>query len=328
MTLSRGGPITSDTAQTTTAAAGGFDTQVWNYIGLAVLVFIWASNFSVVKYALGDFSPLAFNGLRFAIASVLLYLFLRLRGGSARMERRHLLALVVLGVVGNTIYQVLFIYGIDWTLAGNAALMLSATPIFTTLLSVQFGQERLAAAAWAGVIISFIGIGLVVLGGARAVEFSSATVRGDLTMLGAALAWSIYTVGANPLIRHYGPLPVTAVTMWIGGAGLLLVSTPSLWQQNWRAVSTSAWLSLLYSGVFAIAVAYFLWYYSIRHIGNTRTAVYTNAIPIVALLIAWMALGEVPTWLQIVGAAGILGGALLARLGRIEGPAIVRPPAE
>ena len=317
-----------DTAQRSTGEAAGFDSQFWNYVGLAVLVFIWASNFSVVKYALRDFSPLAFNGLRFTIASVLLYLFMRLSGRSARMERRHLLALVVLGVIGNTIYQVLFIFGIDWTLAGNAALMLSATPIFTTLFSVRFGQERLAAAAWAGVVISFVGIGLVVLGGAQAVEFSSETVRGDLTMLGAALAWSIYTVGSNPLIRRYGPLPVTAVTMWIGGAGLLLVSVPALSRQNWEAVSPSSWLSLLYSGAFAIAVAYFLWYYSIRHIGNTRTAVYTNAIPIVALLIAWMALGEVPTWLQIVGAVGILGGALLARLGRIEGPAITRPPAE
>ena len=112
------------------------------YLALAALIFIWASNFSVVKFALRDMSPLAFNGLRFTIASLILWLTVQIGGRTATIHRRHWLALIGLGILGNTIYQVLFIYGIDWTLAGNAALMLATTPIFTTLLSVLFRQEK------------------------------------------------------------------------------------------------------------------------------------------------------------------------------------------
>ncbi|NIR43356.1 MAG: EamA family transporter [Gemmatimonadetes bacterium] len=295
------------------------------YAALAVLIFVWASNFSAVKFALREFEPLAFNGLRFTLASLLLWLVITLRGREARIDRRHWPALIGLGVLGNTIYQVFFVYGIDWTLAGNASLMLATTPVFTTLLSAGFRQERIALMAWSGVALSFVGIVLVVLGGRAAVTFGADTVKGDLAVLAAAAAWSAYTVGSNPLVRRYGPLPVTAVTMWIGCVGLVIVSLPVIVEQDWSAVGAGSWLALIYSGAFAIALAYFIWYYSIRAIGNTRTAVYSNLIPVVALVIAWLTLGEQPTWLQLAGAAGIVAGTILVRLGRVERAPL--PPA-
>lgn len=298
------------------------------YAALAVLVLVWAANFSVVKFALRDLSPLAFNGLRFTLASILLGVTLKAGGRTEALPRKYWPALVGLGLLGNTVYQVLFIYGIDWTLAGNASLMLATTPIFTTLLSSGFRQEKIAFTAWTGVLISVAGIALVVWGGSEAVGFGASTVRGDLTVLAAAAAWSTYTVGSAPLVRRYGALPITAVTMWIGGIALALVSLPAFFAQDWGAVRPVSWLALIYSGAFAIALAYFIWYYSIRQIGNTRTAVYSNFIPLVALLIAWLTLGEVPTWLQLVGAAGIVGGTILVRIGRIERSAIMRQPPE
>lgn len=300
----------------------GHSSSSQTYLALAVLILIWASNFSVVKFALREMSPLAFNGMRFALASAVLWVAVRVGGITTSIPRRYWPALIGLGVLGNTVYQILFIYGIDWTLAGNASLMLAATPIFTTLLSVIFRQERIALLAWSGVAISVAGIALVVWGGTRSVSFSSDTVRGDLTVLGAAFAWSAYTVGSNPLVRRYGALSVTAVTMWVGGVGLLSVSVPAFLAQDWSAVRPVSWLALIYSGVFAVALAYFIWYYSIHQIGTTRTAVYSNFIPVVALVIAWLTLGEVPTRLQMVGAAGIVAGTILVRLGRIERSAV------
>jgi drug/metabolite transporter (DMT)-like permease len=302
--------------------------QAITYAALAALILIWASNFSVVKYALRDFAPLAFNGLRFALASVLIWLTVKLGGRTTTFERRDWPALIGLGILGNTVYQVFFVYGIDWTLAGNASLMLATTPIFTTLLSVAFRQERIGLAAWSGAILSFLGIALVVLGADRAVGFTAGTVRGDLTVLAASVAWSAYTVGSSPLVRRYGALPVTAVTMWTGCVGLVALSVPAFLSQDWSAVRPVSWLALLFSGALAIALAYFIWYYSVRQIGNTRTAVYSNLIPVVALLIAWLTLGEKPAWLQVVGAAGIVGGTILVRLGRIERAATPLVPAE
>ena len=299
------------------------DAAIW------ALVLIWAANFSVVKASLEDFHPLAFNTSRFVLASALLVLIVWATGGSLRFSRRDWPTLIWLGILGNTAYQVMFIFAIDWTLAGNAALMLATVPIFATLMSVALGHERVGSGIWIGAALSFVGIGLVVWGGARSVQFGADTVRGDLTMLAAAVAWSAYTVGSSPLLRKYGTLPVTAMTMWIGAAGLAAVSIPALMNQAWADVRPWSWVGLLYSGIMAIAVAYLLWYYSVRHLGSSRTAVYSNTIPLVALVIAWLTLGETPGWLQILGAVAILSGIFLARQSRPPIlPKAASPPLE
>jgi drug/metabolite transporter (DMT)-like permease len=289
-------------------------------LALIALVVFWGANFSLVKLALRDLNPLAFTALRFLLASGVLWVFLKVGSDRVRINRPQWLAVIALGLVGTTVYQVLFIYGIDWTLAGNASLMLATSPIFTTLLSLIFRQERSGSTVWVGVGLSMLGIALVVLGGSRGVSFSAGTLKGDLAVLVAAAAWSVYTVGSVPLVHRYGVVPVTAVTTWVGTVGLLIVSLPALRGQDWAAVRPISWLAVLYSGAFAIATAYFLWYYCIRQIGSTRTAVYTNFTPVMALLIAWLALGEVPTPLQAVGAGGIIAGSVLVRASKIERP--------
>jgi len=283
---------------------------------IAVLVLIWGSNFSVVKVALREFEPLAFNAGRFVVASALVLIFLRISGRPLAIQRRDWPRLLALGFLGNTLYQVLFIFGLDWTLAGNTALMLSTVPIFVTILSVLLRHEGIGRFAWAGIVVSGLGIAFVVWGGTRAVSFGSDTIRGDLTVLAAALAWSVYTVGSSRYVVRYGALPVTAVAMWTGTLGLLAVGAPSIVAQRWEGISAAAWAGLLYSGAFAIALAYFIWSYGVRHLGSSRTAIYSNTIPVVALLVAWLTLGEVPTWLQVAGTTLILGGIMLARRSR------------
>jgi drug/metabolite transporter (DMT)-like permease len=289
-------------------------------VALLALVLFWGVNFSLVKLALRDLTPLAFTSLRFLLASGVLWVFLKAGGDRVRINRLHWPVVIGLGLVGTTAYQVLFIYGIAWTLAGNASLILATAPVFTTLLSLIFRQERSSPTAVFGVGLSVLGIALVVLGGPAGVSFGAGTLRGDLAVLVAAAAWSVYTVGSVPLVHRYGVVPVTAATMWVGTAGLLIASLPALVGQDWAVVHTISWLAVLYSGAFAIATAYFLWYFCVRQIGSTRTAVYTNFTPVVALLVAWLTLREVPTALQAAGAGGIIMGSILVRAGKIERP--------
>ena len=297
-------------------------------LAILVLVLIWGTNFSVVKVALRDFSPLAFNALRFVLASTILFVVLRPTRATLNVDRRDIPTFIGLGLLGNVLYQVLFIYGVDWTLAGNAALMLATVPIFVSLFSTLLRHEKIGPAGWAGVLLSVAGIGLVVWGGVRGLQFGAETLRGDITMLASAVAWSAYTVGAAPLLKKYGPLKATAGTMWIGTIVLVTISTPALLAQDWSAVSTVAWAGLAFSGALSIALAYIIWYYGVRHLGSSRTAVYSNTVPLVALLVAWATLGETPTWTQLVGAGAIVGGVLLSKLGSATSPAAPSVPVE
>ena len=282
-------------------------------LAILVLVVIWGVNFSVVKASLEQFEPLAFNGLRFVLGALLLLPFVLRGPGLRRFDRRDWPTLLVLGVLGNTVYQVLFVYGIDLTLAGNAALMLAASPVFVTLLSSALRHESIRPAGWIGVLLSLVGIACVLAGDSR-IRFGTDTLNGDLLMLVAAGAWAIYTVGASPLVRRYGALPVTGITTGIGALLLFVVSVPALAAQDWQVVTPLGWTLLVGSGTLAIGLAYVIWYHGVEHLGSARTAVFSNTVPVVALVTAWLTLGEAPAPIQLVGAALIVGGVLLTRL--------------
>jgi drug/metabolite transporter (DMT)-like permease len=275
---------------------------------------IWGANFAIVKVALEELSPLALNALRFPLASALLLVILRQRGRLHLPERRDFGRVLGLGVLGNVVYQLLFIYGLYLTRAGNASLLLATVPAWTSLLSYLMGHERPSPLVWTGIVGTLCGMGLVVAGGSG-FELGGATLAGDLLMIGAAAGWSMYTVGSRDLIQRYGPLRVTSWTLWVGTVGLVVIGAPALAATPFRAVPMSTWMAVGYAGFFALAIAYLLWYTGVQRIGSARTAVYSNLVPVVALLVAWLWLAERPTLLQGAGAAVILGGISVARLG-------------
>jgi drug/metabolite transporter (DMT)-like permease len=281
---------------------------------LAAIVLFWGANYPVVKFALRDVAPLVFTTLRFVLASAVLWGAVTVTGTSIRIPWRQWGPVAGLALVGTTVNQAFFVFGLRQTLAGNAALILASAPVFTAVLAVTVRQERSTRRTWAGVALSVTGAGLLVLGSTRGVGLSAGTVTGDLLLLAGAVVWSIYTVGTASLARRHGAIPLTAVTMWIGTAGLLAITAPALWAQDWTAIRAATWAAVLYSGTCSIGVAYFLWAYCLRQIGSTRTVVFSNVTPVVALALAWLTLAEVPTLLQMVGGASILAGSLVVTL--------------
>ena len=281
-------------------------------LGLAFMVLIWGLNFSLIKIGLLELPPAAFNALRFPLASATLYVLLRLQGPIPLPRGRDRWTVLALGLVGNTIYQLLFITGMEYAHAGIASLLLSGTPVLTALLSAAAGHERVGTRVWLAVAATFGGMLLVVLGG-PAVSAGGTPVWANFLMLGASAAWSIYTVGSHRLVERYGPMAFTAWTLWWGTVGVMAVAAASLARLDPTALSLRAWLTVGYSGIFSLGVAYSLWYYGVQHVGSTRTAVFNNLVPVVALAVAWVWLRDVPTLVQLAGAVVIIGGVSLSR---------------
>lgn len=280
---------------------------------LVFLVFVWGINYSVIKDALHHFLPLAFNGLRFVIASLVLLVILGSRGRKLPSFGRDWPKVLFVGLIGNAVYQVVFIYGIHWTKAGNTSLILASTPVLVALFSVLLGHETVTRRMWTGIFASFFGVVMLVLGSTQAVGVSTSSLHGDFTVLFAAVLWSIYIVFSAPLVQRYGAIATSAATLWVGAPLLLCVSIPSLWMQPWGTVQLKDWGALLFSAVLAIAGGQIIWYRAIGERGNARTSVYSNLVPLIAVFIAWPLLGEVPGWPQMAGAAAILAGAFLTR---------------
>ena len=277
---------------------------------LLLMTLIWGVNFSIVKYGAEAVPPLAFNAARMVLASAALAALTF--GRRERIGRRDLARLMLLGVLGNGVYQYLFVQGISLTRAGNAALVLAATPAVIALLGRLRGVERISPAAVVGIALSMAGIGIIVLNSAQG-GAGDASLRGDALMLAACVAWAIYTVLLKPYAERVDGIVLSAATMVGGTLPLVAVAIPSIAVAPWSDLAWAGWGAILYSGLGALVVAYLFYYRGVRTLGPTRTAMYANLQPVIALAVAWMTLGETPTIFQAAGAALILAGLLLTR---------------
>lgn len=271
---------------------------------------IWGVNFSVVKYGTQVMEPLAYNALRMSLACVVL-LAMALATPHRRATSADTLRLMALGILGHCIYQVLFISGIARTRAGTASLVIAASPAMVALVARGFGHEKLPIRTVAGIALSIAGVFLV-LGGTMSAEGAGHLV-GDLLILVAVLCWAFFTSGLLPLTQRVDAVQIAAWTLLGGVIPLVLIASPALSRVDWGTVTWLTWGAVGYSGVGAMVVGYLLWYRGVHRIGATRTAMFGNLQPIVAVFVAWVALGEVPTLFQGAGAATVLGGLYLSR---------------
>lgn len=278
---------------------------------LLTMAVIWGVNFVVVKYATQIFSPVAFTGLRVGAAALFL-LSVAFARGRISLPRRDVIGLLLLGVIGNGLYQLFFVHGVARTRAGNAALIVGAAPAIIALFARLRGLERLKRMTFIGIALSVIGVGLVIAGSASPTN-GQTTLLGSLLVFGGVLCWTVYTILLQPYTKRIDVIRLSAITMVGGAVPLLIASTPALIATNWSAVGRGGWFALFYSSVISMGVAYFFWYRGLRVLGPTRTAVYTNLQPIIALLVAWAFIGEIPTIFQGVGAVTIIAGVFLTR---------------
>lgn len=277
------------------------------------MVVIWGSNFSAVKVALRDFPELSFNALRLALASVVFLVAIawQRRPETPRLNQAEWRRIAVLGGVGHLLYQLCFLGGVARTSVANSSLMLGCSPVIIAILASVAGHERLRRTQWIGAALSLAGI--YVLVGRRA-TWSMATLSGDLLMLASVICWSLYSVAAQPLLRRHSPLIITGWSMVTGTVLYVVMAVPALRATDWLAISARSWALMAGSSILALAFAYIVWYTGVQRIGSSRTALYSNLTPIVAMVVAVVWLGERTGGVQIMGAILILSGLAVARI--------------
>lgn len=280
-------------------------------LSLLALAGIWGGNFAVVKHGAERFGPLAFNAVRMLVATVLLLLAVRVlrepRATAAQWKR-----LLALGLLGNGLYQLLFIKAISLTRSANVAIVISSTPAMLALVGRIRGTETFSGKAVGGVVLSMAGIALVILGGATGAA-PGGSLLGDLYAFAAVWCWVAYTTMLKPYTESVPAVTLSAVTMVGGAVPIALLALPELSRVPWPRLGWEAWGAVFYAGVLAIALGYLAWYRGLRILGPTRTAMYSNLQPVVALAVGAFLLHETPTAWQLLGAAGTMLGLVLVR---------------
>jgi len=280
------------------------------------VVAIWALNLSLVKIALSEIPPLPYNGIRLLLAAAALLVWLLRTEKNLSLRRQDLPKIILLSFSGYALYQYLFISGIHLTTASNTAVIFGSAPIMISLLSSFFKHEKIKALGWLGIALGFAGIYLVISGRAGGFSISQQTWKGDLLLFIAVFLWAHYSVSSRPLLKIYSPLKFTAVTMGLGSLMFFPFSFSQLLRLPYASISVRAWLCMLYSGLGALSLALVLWFFSVRKVGNSQTAVYSNLQPLLAIVFAHWLLGEAITPTLLLGAVIVLVGIVLTRRGR------------
>lgn len=298
---------------------------------LVTMVLIWAVNYSVIKRAFEEIPPQPFNAVRMLIATSV---FLAAMWSAAAAARRGAKVsrifytdvrptvrdwwlIVGLGVVGHFFYQICFVGGVALTSVSNSALIVGATPVVVALATAALGHERIGRLHWVGAATSAFGIYLVVGHGAA---FGGAHLKGDLLIMTSVGCWAIYSLGAASLIKRHSPLFVTGMTFVVGCVPYVLFVSPQMLSIHWLHLSTYVYVSVVMSALLALCVAYLIWYTGIQAIGVARTSLYSNLVPVAAMAVAAIWLGEPITLNMMLGATAVLTGLFLTRLGRKTSP--------
>jgi len=280
---------------------------------LILIAIIWALNFSVIKVSLQEIDSLSFNALRYILAAGLLAYTARARGYSLKVDREDFWPLVGIALVGNVLYQLFFIIGVDYTYSANAAVILGTIPVWVALLSHLFTDEKLTRYKSIGIGLAFTGIVLIVTGSKAGISIASKTFLGDVIILCAAISWGVYTILAKRFLKKYPSTQFTGVMSIIGMIFLLIIGLPNLTQVNWTGISLKGWGGIFYSGLLSIGLAYLIWHNSVSKIGAVRTAAYQNLVPVLGLVFGVVLLQEALTLQQYSGSALVIVGIIFSR---------------
>jgi drug/metabolite transporter (DMT)-like permease len=278
--------------------------NVRSALAAVLTLVLWASTFAGLRYALSVFKPMELAMFRFGVAAIAM-LFYAIATRMRLPDPRDLPAIFLIAITGVTIYHLSLNFGMLTVSAGASSLLISTAPVFLVLLAAIFMHEKLTRLTIAGMIVSTIGAVLISFGKNGAMEFNS----GAMLVLIAALSGAIYSLGQKKLLPKYGAAALTSYCVWIG----TLFFLPAL-PETIRAIKEVTWqpiATVIYLGIFPTAVAYITWAYVLKVFPAARAGSILYLMPVLAILIAWLTIHEIPAPISLIGGVLALAGVIL-----------------
>lgn len=277
----------------------------------AMVMVIWGSTFVITKAAAGDISPSTLAALRFLVAAAVLIPIALLRGNWRSMPKpMPWMTLLGMAFSGIATYTIAFNYALVEASATQGALIYALVPAAVAVTAVMFLGEKLSKGRVAGIVLSIVGVGLVVIGG-EVDSNSPRPVLGALWMIAAVVLWAAYTVFAKRLAGADQVITIALISLF----GMLMIAPLAaleLAETPWRSPSLQAWGAVLFLGTAASALAYIAYGWALRELEASLVGALINLDPIVGVVTAVLFLGETLHGGQVVGGAVALAGMWLA----------------
>ena len=276
---------------------------------LLFLSLIWGGSFFLTGLAVKGLAPLTLVAVRVTVAALVLWTVVLARGAPIPRAPRVWGALLVMGVLNNALPFFLLAWGQQSIPSGLASILNATTPLFTVLIGAAFlADERASARKLAGVLMGLAGVA-VMMGLDRFAGHGHAMLP-QLAALGAALSYACAgTYGRR--FRRMGLDPILAATGMVTGAALVVVPA-AVTLEGWpQGVAAPYWLAAVTIGVLGTGLGYVIYFNILARAGATSISLVTFLVPVTAILLGWLFLGEVLGPAHAIGMAMIALGLML-----------------
>lgn len=277
------------------------------YLYLILLGSIWGASYLFIKVGGESVPPLTLVFLRTAIASVVLFLALRVRGEKLPPWNAPIWKwFVLMGVLNSVVPYTLITWGELHISSGLAAILIAVVPIFTVLLSHWLTHdEKITSRKLIGVFAGFVGVVILFL--PDLAQGQQLFLAGGVAVLAAALSYAFAAIFARKTLKGSSPMSSAFGQMFT--AAVMILPASLIIDRPWTLSPTPASIgAILMLGILGSGFAYILFYWLIVHVGATRTSLVTYVSPVIALILGAVVLQEPLQWTMLVGLVLIIGG--------------------
>ncbi len=264
----------------------------WAYLSLAASMALVGSYVGLSKLLLAVFPVLLLAWLRFGIAALAMAHWVRRTPGESPLSRHDRQLLFWESFLGNFLFSICMLYGVQLTSALAAGVTMAAIPAAVAVLSRLFLGEQIKPRVAMAIVCAMVGIAVLALARTGDGGAAAASPWGYALLLAAVLCEASYVVIGKRLTGQVSPRRISAlINLW----GLALVTPFGLWQAfqfDFAAVSTPIWGLLVFYAIAASMVTVWLWMMGLRHVPSSRAGVFTVMLPVSAALVGIAVLGE------------------------------------
>jgi drug/metabolite transporter (DMT)-like permease len=287
------------------------DARDWSLLGL--LSILWGGSFFFNGVVLRELPPLTVVLLRVVLAAIILLPLLwvyRIRFPKGLSGWKPFFAI---GLLNNVLPFSLIVMGQTYIASGLASILNATTPLFTVVVMAAAGEEKLHARRVAGIVAGLIGV--IILHG-EGLGFKTGQGIGILLCLAAAFSYGLSALLARRLLSDSPPLGTATFQMLASAVMMTVVA--GIFERPWQLVMPGATTRLAVTGLAALstALAYIVFFQILRRSGATNVMLVTLLIPVTAILLGYLVLGESISLREIIGAL-VIGSALLLIDGRV-----------
>jgi drug/metabolite transporter (DMT)-like permease len=247
--------------------------------------------------------------LRFGLALPVLFLILKVTEGSVKVEKRDLLTLAVIGLIGVTALEIMVMYSIKYTTLANASLLnVAPWPIFAALFAPLFTREKITVRVAIGGFIALVGVTLIILGGKDGFDLSSKYMIGNYIALAISLIGALFNLACMPLMKKYSPLRVTTWYVLFGSLFLFPFTVDKWTSIQWGNLTVSTWVGVAYNVLLCTVAAFVIWNLCMKQVGAAKANFFRYFVPVAAAVAGVVFFNETIWITQLVGGLVIILG--------------------